>query len=504
MNKKNIVKRSVAPLSRGAVSLWLTEGFKQYWPIILILLISAFFRLYKISSYMEWLGDQGRDAIIMRDFLKHGNLFFIGPPTSVGNMYLGPWYYYLVAPFLLLFNFNPVGPSVLVALLGVLTTYLLYFVGKKWFNQSVGIISALLFAISPVAIKYNTFSWNPNVMPLFSLLFIYFFFTAIFDKKYNYFIFASLAFIGCINSHYFALALLPFVGLYWFFTYKKEYWKPTLLATAIFLISLTPQVLFDVKHQGQNSQAFKTFFTKRETTVSIKAYKAIPKFLPTLNEINTRLIYGKNTQVAPYLTAAFILFLIYIIYKFKNKYFLAILLWFIVGLTAFGIYKNHIYDHYYGFVLPAIFLTTAILVNKTKYFGYIFLAIIISLSIIQNPLRYLPNNQLGVTNEIVQSIIKDSDNKPFNFALLAKMNYADPYLYFFDNSKLVDTHNQVTEQLYVVCEPFQIDCNPINNPEWAVASFGWAKIDKQWQKNDIKIFKLVHNSLGIPQKGIKN
>ena len=491
----NIIKKRFAPLSRGAVRR--TEGFKKYWPIIVILVISAFFRLYKIGSYMEWLGDQGRDMIIIRDFLKHGNFFFIGPATSIGNMYLGPYYYYLVAPFLLLFNFNPIGPSIFVALLGVLTTYLLYFIGKKWFNKTTGLISALLFAISPVAIKYNTFSWNPNIMPLFALLFIYFFFTAIFEKKYKYFIFAVLAFIGCINSHYFALTLLPLVGFYWLISYKKEYWKPTILAAIIFIISLTPQVLFDLKHQGQNSQAFKTFFTKRETTVSILPYKAIPKLIPTLNEINTRLIYGKNIQFAPYLTFFFILFLIYVFFKYKDRHLFIISFWYLIGLTAFCLYKNHIYDHYFGFILPAVFLLTAYLISKTKFLGYLFLISIIALSLIQNPIRYQPNNQLRVTKEIVNSIIKDSNNESFNFALLSKMNYADPYLYFFENSKLVDTHNQVTEQLYVVCEPFQIDCNPINNPEWGIASFGWAQIDKQWNFNEIKVFKLIHNPTGI-------
>jgi len=467
---------------------------KKHYLIILIILISAFFRLFRISEYMEFLGDQGRDVIIIRDFLKHGNLFFIGPVTSIGNMYLGPWYYYLVAPFLWLFNYNPVGPSIFVAFLGILTTYLFYFIGNKWFNRSVGLISALLFAISPVAIKYNSFSWNPNVMPFFSILFIYFSFTAIFDKKYNYFILASLAFIGCINSHYFALTLLPFVGLYWLLTYKKEYWQPTLLAALIFLISLVPQVLFDLKHQGQNTQAFNTFFTKRENTLSIKIYKAIPKFFPTLNDINTRLLYGKNTQFALILTLIFLIFLFYSLKYFKRRHFL-ILFWYILGLTAFGIYKNHIYDHYYGFILPAVFLLAGIIINKTKYFGYAFLTILIILSLIQNPLRFLPNRQMQTVKAIDELILKDSNNQEFNFALLAKMNYAPPYIYFFENSKLIDTHQKITDQLYVVCEPFQIDCNPINNPEWAIASFGWAKIDKEWEVNGIKIFRLIHNKI---------
>ena len=166
---------------------------------------------------MEFLGDQGRDVYIIRDFLKNGNLFFIGPQTSIGNMYLGPWFYYFIAPSLLISNFNPVGPAVFIALVNIFTIFLVYFIGNKWFNRSAGLISAFLFAISPVAIKYSNFIWNPNIMPVFALLFIYFFFEAIIQHRYKLFLYASLAFIMVINSHYLGLALLPLPGLCWLY-----------------------------------------------------------------------------------------------------------------------------------------------------------------------------------------------------------------------------------------------------------------------------------------------
>src|SRR3989338_7032675 len=86
--------------------------------LIGILLLGAFLRLYKIDQYMTFLGDEGRDAIIVRRLLVNFDPILIGPGTSIGNMYLGPIYYYLIAPFLLLANFSPVGPSVFIALLG--------------------------------------------------------------------------------------------------------------------------------------------------------------------------------------------------------------------------------------------------------------------------------------------------------------------------------------------------------------------------------------------------
>ena len=62
--------------------------------LIGILLLAAFFRLYKIADYMTFLGDEGRDVLIVRNLLTKADPILIGPGTSVGNMYLGPLYYY--------------------------------------------------------------------------------------------------------------------------------------------------------------------------------------------------------------------------------------------------------------------------------------------------------------------------------------------------------------------------------------------------------------------------
>ena len=153
----------------------LKKILKKNWLLILIILLAAFLRLYRIGDYMEFLGDQGRDVLIIRDFLKNGNLFFIGPQTSVGNMYLGPFFYYLITPSLLLSNFNPIGPAIFIALINIGAVFLSYWVGKKWFNKSTGLIAAFIFAISPVAIKYSTFIWN-QYNGLFQLTFCLFIF----------------------------------------------------------------------------------------------------------------------------------------------------------------------------------------------------------------------------------------------------------------------------------------------------------------------------------------
>ncbi|MBI1982345.1 MAG: hypothetical protein HYS68_02065, partial [Candidatus Levybacteria bacterium] len=71
-----------------------------------ILLVAAFLRLYKISDYMTFLGDEGRDALVVYGIL-HGKFTLLGPTASVGGFFLGPIYYYFMAPFLWLFNYDP-------------------------------------------------------------------------------------------------------------------------------------------------------------------------------------------------------------------------------------------------------------------------------------------------------------------------------------------------------------------------------------------------------------
>src|SRR3989344_2122005 len=97
----------------------------QFISVVTILVLAAFLRLYRIADYMTFLGDEGRDVLVVYNIL-HGKLTLLGPTSSVGGFFLGPIYYYFMAPFLWLFNYNPVGPAVMVALFGIATVYLIY------------------------------------------------------------------------------------------------------------------------------------------------------------------------------------------------------------------------------------------------------------------------------------------------------------------------------------------------------------------------------------------
>ncbi len=476
---------------------------KPYFWLTIILLLSAFLRLYHIDGYMEFLGDQGRDVVIVRNFLVNHHFMAIGPQTSIGNMYLGPWYYYLIAPALLVANYNPVGPSILVALFGVATSYLLWVFLSQLLNAKVGLIAAFLFAISPVVIKYTSFSWNPNIMPFFALLFVYAIYQVCFIKKDHYLLLASLSFVFCLNSHYLALLLLPLAGTYLLhYIYqsrpKRRFYRYVLLSVLIFGLSLIPQILFDIKHNGQNIHAIITFFTIRQTTVNLKPYKAIPEMIPLFNQVITRLVASKVDQLGVFVSLILGLSSVFFLKEDKKNRSSILFLWWWLFWGVFGLslYKQHIYDHYFGFIFPVVFSLVAYVIYKTKYLGYLLFAILVYFSAVNSPLHYPPNNQLATTEKISQFIVNQSNAQPFNLALLAKQNYDPPYRYYIDLQKgqLYTLQDKKTSQLFVICEPSIENCQPLGNPFWDVAAFGIARIDQQWAINNIQIFKLVPNS----------
>ena len=466
--------------------------------IVAVLALAVFVRLNKIDQYMTFLGDEGRDVAVVRDMLLGRKFTLIGPGTSIGNMYLGPLYYYLLLIPLSLSQFSPVGPAIMVAVFGVATVALLWWIGRQWFGRVPALLISTLYSLSPTVITYSRSSWNPNIMPFFALLSMYGIWKVWRLGYWRWLVIsaASLAFV--LNSHYLGLLLFPVVGLFWFLARKpldaKRY---TLYAVLVFAVLMSPLLWFDMRHGWINARAITTFFADRQTTVNLKAYKALPNLWPLWVDINTSLLAAKSKPLGVAMGILLIGGLIYLIKHRPSKDFWFTTVWMGVGLIGLGLYKQHIYDHYYGFLFPAPFLLLGFVVEKFKKTGAIVLIVLIAAALLNSPLRYPPNNQLAHTREIARFVTDQSAARPFNLALLAKTNYDLGYRYFLDiyGTPYFTMHQKLADQLFVICE--DPVCEPINNPLWEVAAFGWAKIDRQWEFPwGVKVFRLIHNPSG--------
>lgn len=478
--------------------------FRKHKLLGLILLIGLILRFYRLPAYMEFLGDQGRDVLHVRRFLKQGDLMFIGPQTSIGNMYLGPWYYYLIAPFLLLANFSPVGPAVLSAFVGVATIWLVWKVGKEWFNPKVGLVSAALMGFSPVVTKYSTFSWNPNIMPFFSLLSIWFLWRVWQKNDYKFLIWLAISLVMVLNSHYLGLLLFPVVGLFLIVKSIRvirdnnfsSFAKFVILSIGVFILLMSPLLLFDLKHDFVNYKAFKKFFTVRQTTVNFKFYKGFAKLPNIFNQLVAQLFLNKDSWQWGFFLVPIILWGSW--KKRKNKAFWLVVVWLVVGLVGVSNYKQHIYAHYYLFLYPAVCLLIALGLERLNLVGLGLGLVAIGIMFSNWHGRKKPNFQLKRARVGAEEICERvEENLKYNIVNLASYNdfRAMSYRYFMvDNCKIKpipDTGYPDAHELFVIQEDPEKYPDPINADIWEIQSGGKWREEVDWTAFDVKIYRLV-------------
>jgi 4-amino-4-deoxy-L-arabinose transferase-like glycosyltransferase len=503
---------------------WISKNRLECILLITLIIFTLFLRVYKIDGYMTFLGDEGRDALMIKRILTTGDIPLLGPPTSVGNMYLGPLYYYMMSLAMAIFWLNPLAAAVMVALIGTASVGLIYYLARNWFGKTPAFIAAFLYAISPVNIIYSRSSWNPNPAPFFALLAVAGVYWARAKKNFLYFIITGGALAFAVQMHYLALILLPIAGVLWlyelFLHFKKKvdykyFWTGTIVAIFTFLVLMSPLIIFDLNpsHPWMNTRAILTFFSDRQTTVNLNFLNTLGR-IPTLyfDTLVGRYAAGQ-IQLLGWVVGLLILIpVVSFFFQLARKRFdwplFVLSSWMLIGVAGLSLYKQTIYDHYLGFINPVVYLLLGACWYLASRLPKRFMVVVGGLWILAigliianfsvSPLRMPPNNQFTRTEKIADFIIQQAGGKPFNFALIAEHNYDAAYQFVLDakGHKPLQVPFDITDQLYVVCED-QI-CQPVGNPKYEIAAFGWTKIESEQDFEGVKVFKLVHNQPDQP------
>lgn len=477
----------------------------------LIVAAALVLRLWKIDQYMNFLGDEGRDALVVMKIIMEGNWPFIGPPTSVGNMYLGPLYYYMMVLPMWISQLNPVSAAVMIALISAAAAGMIYVLGRRWFGIWGAAVAAVLYTISPVTITYGKSSWNPNPAPFFSLIIFWAIDQAHRTRQFWWWSIVGGGLAAALQMHYLALALVPIVGLVWLYEFIIEYrsgllknfWKGSFAASGIFGVIMSPLVFFDLKHNFLNFRAFEAILTGQESNIGEKGVGI--NIWPILQDkLIGRYLAGGNEGLALLVSLLLIGTLVAVGYQWwrykKSNWPIGLIgIWLVISLNIVGFYHGSIYDHYLGFVSPAPYLLlggcVGLITNKrVRYVFAVSIIVILGyMNLIISPLRYPPNNQLARTAEVVKFLANDAGGRKFNFALLSDFNYDAAYQFLLKRDKLgVEQLPLVkTDILYVVCE--NKICQPVGNDKFEIAAFGWAKLE--WVKDmaGVKVYKLTPN-----------
>ena len=469
--------------------------------ILLLTLVGAFLRLYRLEASLQFLGDQGRDALVWLNIFVNHHLPFIGPITSVGGFFLGPFYYYLMAPFYWLSN-SPLGPAYATALIGVLTIPAVFFFTKKLISVSAAQIAAFLYTFGAIPVTETRGAWNPNPMPLAVLGLVYGFYQSRKTGRVIWLYFSALCLGIALQLHY----MIVFFGLFilWqlLLVWRNKSLRRGLLGwVGVVILLMSPLILFELKNHFLNTLGLMQFLTQHR-------YGQLNLWNNFLNlrgrseeAIGMLLGFGRNTNfVRTWFTRAFLVGLLISWFK-STKELRLIILWLILTILAVAFYKDNIPPYYIGFLYPATFILFGYLLSRLKNRLIIFKFLLIILFFYFNlPFLWQQLNSNGnyqsvqKTGQFIVADINKNHYQNYNLALLdgTKDYKAMAFRYFVerDGAKPLGIADYPQTQVLYVISPYQ-QTDVLNEPIWEINSVMPATLSAQWQfKTSENIYKI--------------
>jgi 4-amino-4-deoxy-L-arabinose transferase-like glycosyltransferase len=136
-----------------------------------VVLLSVILRFYNLEAAPRWDFDEGYNMRYSYDMLRGELLWFAIKYTFIPHPPLFILAYALVIKLL---GVGVYTLRLLTASYGVLTTIVLYYVGRELFNPKVGLLASFIYAIAPEVVFWNRIGFANNQFILLSALALYY------------------------------------------------------------------------------------------------------------------------------------------------------------------------------------------------------------------------------------------------------------------------------------------------------------------------------------------
>ncbi len=188
------------------------------WVLPALLVLAALLRLPDLATRGTWDGDQGHDMLVLRSFVRDGVVPLLGPPTSIGDVHHGAWYYFLLSPVAALTGGDsPLAVVTVIAAAGIAAVGVVWWlarsIGGSVAGPVAGAIAGLALATSAAAIDESTFIWNPNLIALSSAVALAGAWRAWSGANGSWWLLAALGTAVTMQAHVLGVAMLPIVGV---------------------------------------------------------------------------------------------------------------------------------------------------------------------------------------------------------------------------------------------------------------------------------------------------
>jgi len=481
-------------------------------PLLFIIILGAFLRFFRIKELGTFRGDQATELLGAAQIL-HGRLTLVGIKTSISEIRNGAVMYYLLAPFLWLFRFDPVAGGALQTILSLVAIIPIFFLGKTIGGIRLGLVVAFLVTTSALLVEYSRqtmLAYYPLFFVSLSLL-LFWKIVEKFDSFKVFFLGTLLGFM--LQIHYSTLAVLIAALLLPFFFLKRSKiaaYFLTLLAG--FLLGFAPMIIFELRHEFFQTKMLGHYL--RETSGIYFLAKPEAYFSYWSNILGS-LYFGGNQILGALSALSLLTIATFRFLKGKVKIIERLCILQIVTTALFILLfvKEVKVVHYAISCFPSIILLTASLPfspglrNRSLGVNLALMAILVLFFMINFPAYQLGRDHgfsmengwnLPGVEKAAKLIVEDVDGKKFNVAMAVDMeNQALPLRYFLfisEKSPLGVEYYGEAEALYVVAN---LGTNLRDVKMWEITAFGPFCIKRFWPIQSIyRLYRLEKNLSG--------
>jgi 4-amino-4-deoxy-L-arabinose transferase-like glycosyltransferase len=136
--------------------------------LIFLIGVGFFLRVWRLREMMGFDYDQEVAAFAV-DRILTGKLTLIGQEISLGGIFIGPGYYYLLSLFYLIFNNDPIGIGFMVAIFSIATMAALFLVTRELDNEESALIALAIYTTSWQINFYDRTTAPSNLVMLATL-----------------------------------------------------------------------------------------------------------------------------------------------------------------------------------------------------------------------------------------------------------------------------------------------------------------------------------------------
>ena len=334
---------------------------------------------------MGFYFDQGRDALAVWKFWHEGKPFLIGPVTGLAGIFLGPLYYYLIAPFYLIGGGNPVYPAIFLAFLSTLAVLMLFVIGRDMHSRGAGLIAATIGGLSYYIVTTSRWLSNPNPILLSSLILLYSMWKIIQGNDKRWWV-VTVLMVG-ISLHFESASAVFYLPIFFIFTIwqlkKLSGGKIIIISALAFLATLLPQIIFNFRHENILINNFRSLLFEE------RAFKGLTKFIfEERMKFFWNVIFSKIYPSKEIYSILFITLSASAMFvgreRIKKGLLKLFLIFFLVPFFGYLFFQGNfgnIFDYYLsGYYLPIILFIAIGLAEiwKTKYLKFLILIFLIT------------------------------------------------------------------------------------------------------------------------------